>query len=118
MERTDIRAAELSEKADIAVIDVSFISLIKILRSVAELVKADGKIVAMMKPQFEAGKTVADEHKGLILDEAVRQQVISDFREAIETQFAVEAEADSGVPGLHGNRERFFVLRPLAANMA
>lgn len=109
-EQTDIRDFELGEKADIAVIDVSFISLTKILEHVATLIKKDGQIVAMVKPQFEAGKELADEHKGLIVNEEVRQKVLADFRAWAENHFSIQAEADSEVHGRHGNRERFFLL--------
>lgn len=112
MERTDIRTAELPESVDLAVADVSFISLTKVLEAISRHLKPEGLIVAMMKPQFEAGKALADKYKGLILDESVRLQVINDFRDEITPRFEIVAEADSGVPGLHGNRERFFELRP------
>lgn len=109
-EQTDIRNFESAEKADIAVIDVSFISLTKILEHVATLIEKDGQIVAMVKPQFEAGKALADEHKGLIVDEEVRQNVLAEFRAWAADHFIIQAEADSEVHGRHGNRERFFLL--------
>ena len=109
-EQTDIRDFESAEKADIVVIDVSFISLTKILEHVATLLQENGQIVAMVKPQFEAGKALADEHKGLIVDEEVRQNVLADFRAWAEEHFIIQAEADSAVHGRHGNRERFFLL--------
>lgn len=109
-EQTDIRNFESAEKADMAVIDVSFISLTKILEHVATLIEKDGQIVAMVKPQFEAGKTLADEHKGLIVDEEVRQNVLAEFRGWAADHFVIQAEADSEVHGRHGNRERFFLL--------
>ncbi len=95
---------------DMAVIDVSFIKLEKILPAVAKLIKPDGIIVAMMKPQFEAEKAVADRFKGVISDEAVRQEIIGNFRQGVISQFEIVAEADSNVLGSKGNRERFFVL--------
>ncbi len=109
-EQTDIRNFESAEKADIAVIDVSFISLTKILEHVATLIENDGQIVAMVKPQFEAGKALADAHKGLIVDEEVRQNVLAEFRAWAADHFVIQSEADSEVHGRHGNRERFFLL--------
>jgi 23S rRNA (cytidine1920-2'-O)/16S rRNA (cytidine1409-2'-O)-methyltransferase len=109
-EQTDVRNFMTDEPVDMAVIDVSFISLTKILEHVATLIKPEGQIVAMVKPQFEAGKALADEHKGLILDEEVRQSILSDFRAWAEDHFVVQAEADSAVHGKQGNRERFFLL--------
>lgn len=109
-EQTDIRNFTTDELADIVVIDVSFISLTKILEHVTTLVKPEGQIVAMVKPQFEAGKALADEHKGLIVDEEVRQNVLAEFRAWVENHFSIQAEADSAVHGKQGNRERFFLL--------
>lgn len=110
-EQTDIRDFMTDEKADMAVIDVSFISLTKILEHVASLIEKNGQIVAMVKPQFEAGKALADEHKGLIVDEEVRQNVLAEFRAWAAEHFSIQAEADSKIHGRHGNRERFFLLQ-------
>lgn len=97
-------------EVDLALIDVSFISLTKILDTVAALVKPNGLIVAMMKPQFEADKATADRYKGVISDETIREELINEFRDTLKDRFDILDEADSGVAGLHGNRERFFVL--------
>lgn len=111
MERTDIRDAEIAELADMAVIDVSFISLTKILLSVAKLVKPGGQIIAMAKPQFESNKAMADKYKGVIADEAVRQQILLRVEAEIkELDFIIRSSKDSDVHGAQGNRERFYVL--------
>ena len=62
MERTDIREAVLPELIDMAVVDVSFISLEKVLVPTAGLVRPAGDIIAMAKPQFEAGKQIGRAH--------------------------------------------------------
>jgi 23S rRNA (cytidine1920-2'-O)/16S rRNA (cytidine1409-2'-O)-methyltransferase len=111
MEKTDIREAMLPELVDMAVIDVSFISLTKVLEPVAALVNPGGVIVAMAKPQFEAGKAVADQFHGVISNEAVRQEILNDLREWASERFEVLGEADSAVHGAEGNIERFFVLK-------
>ncbi len=112
MERTDIRVAVLPELADLAVIDVSFISLIKILDHVADLVKPGAPIVAMAKPQFEAGKPLADKYRGVIPVGPERDQVLSSLRSWITANgFEISAEADSKVSGMEGNVERFMLLR-------
>lgn len=128
MERTDIRdvvvgssavSGELRsdgrkvipERADIAVMDVSFISLKKVLEVTAGLVKAGGPIVAMAKPQFEAGKPVADAHKGVIPVGPVRDEILGELREWMRERFEILAEADSGLAGAEGNVERFFLLK-------
>lgn len=112
MERTDIRVAVLPEPADIAVIDVSFISLTKILTHVADLVKPGAPIIAMAKPQFEAGKPLADKYRGVIPVGSERNQVLADLRAWITANgFTISAEADSKVSGMEGNVERFMLLR-------
>ncbi len=114
MEQTDIREARLPELADIAVIDVSFISLIKILAAVVALVEPGAAIVAMAKPQFEAGKAMADRYHGVIPLGAPRDEVLAGLRKWLVEHFDILAEADSGLPGAEGNVERFFLLRAKA----
>jgi 23S rRNA (cytidine1920-2'-O)/16S rRNA (cytidine1409-2'-O)-methyltransferase len=113
MEQTDIRDATLPELVDMAVIDVSFISLTKVLESVSKLLKPDGLIVAMAKPQFEAGKAIADRFHGVISDDAVRQEILDELKEWLVTRFEIIDEADSGLAGAQGNVEHFFALRKL-----
>lgn len=112
-EETDIRQfAEIETlQVDLAMIDVSFIKLEKILPAVVRLLSVGGLIAAMVKPQFEASKVVADEFKGVIADEDVRQAILLDFREQIKLNFEILGEEDSQLTGSKGNRERFFVLR-------
>ena len=111
MEQTDIRDAELPAPADIAVIDVSFISLTKILEAVAQLIKSGGSIVAMAKPQFEAGKALADKYNGIIPIGEERDEVLTVLREWIQQKFTILGEADSGLAGAKGNLEYFFLLQ-------
>ncbi len=111
MERTDIRRAELPERADIAVADVSFVSLTKVLGGVVPLVKEDGELVVMAKPQFEAGKVLADRYGGVIPEGDVRDEVLGRLREWLRERFEILAESDSGVKGAEGNLERFIYLR-------
>jgi 23S rRNA (cytidine1920-2'-O)/16S rRNA (cytidine1409-2'-O)-methyltransferase len=110
MEQTDIRQAELLEQPDMAVVDVSFISLTKVLLSTAKLIKPGGLIVALAKPQFEAGRVLADRFHGVIADEGVRQQILANLRDWIQNHFEIKAEAESGLAGTDGNREHFFSL--------
>ena len=111
MERTDIREAKLSDKPDMAVIDVSFISLTKVLEAVAELIEPDAPIIAMVKPQFEASRALADKYHGVIPEGDERDEVLSGIRVWIGDRFVIENEADSSVTGMEGNRERFMMLR-------
>jgi 23S rRNA (cytidine1920-2'-O)/16S rRNA (cytidine1409-2'-O)-methyltransferase len=110
MEQTDIREVRLPEPADMAVVDVSFISLTKVLPATAALVKPGGQIVAMAKPQFEAGKALADKYQGVIPLGSERDEVLQGLREWMKAHYKIVAERDSGVSGSEGNVERFFLL--------
>ena len=112
MERTDIRTIEsLPQLPDIAVADVSFISLVAILPAIARLVASGAPIVAMAKPQFETDKATADRYRGVIRDETVRQQILALFQTKVKKSFTIIDAADSAVHGAEGNRERFYLLR-------
>jgi 23S rRNA (cytidine1920-2'-O)/16S rRNA (cytidine1409-2'-O)-methyltransferase len=80
MDRTNIRhLRSLPELTDCAVIDVSFISLRLVLPRVAALLAAGGWIVALVKPQFEAGRAEADRGRGIIADPDVHRRVLRDL---------------------------------------
>jgi 23S rRNA (cytidine1920-2'-O)/16S rRNA (cytidine1409-2'-O)-methyltransferase len=111
MEQTDIREAVLPELVDMAVMDVSFISLTKVLEATTALVASGGVIVAMVKPQFEAGKPVADRYRGVIPIGPARDEILAEVRVWVSERFEILAEADSRVAGAEGNVERFMVLR-------
>lgn len=112
MEKTDIRSVnELPEKADMAVIDVSFISLKLVLPPVAKLIKKDGYIVAMVKPQFEADRKTASMHKGVIKNDTIRRRILKDFEEWSASKFLLVKKADSEIAGAKGNIERFYLLK-------
>lgn len=109
-EKTDIRDFYMSDKPDVIVMDVSFISLREILPHIAaELSGKDTQIVAMLKPQFEAGK--AQVNKGIIKNDAVRRQILKDFETWAKQYFIIADKRDSEVAGSKGNRERFYLLR-------
>lgn len=110
-EKTDIRDfyLEPSERPDIVVIDVSFISLREILPHIAkELSGKKTQIIAMVKPQFEAGKHQTN--KGIIKNDAVRRQILKDFEFWAKDYFVIRDKRDSEVAGSKGNRERFYLL--------
>ena len=113
MERTDIRKLDaLPEQPDLAMMDVSFVSLTKVLPATARLLKPNASIVALAKPQFEADKPTASRYRGVIRDETLRLQILAALEEKIKPAFTIVASADSAVHGAEGNRERFYVLRP------
>lgn len=109
-ENTDIRNVKhLKHKVDIVLIDVSFISLREILPPVSELVESQAQIVAMCKPQFEAGK--GEVNKGIVKNDAIRRKILQDFEMWAKKSFVIKAKADSGVAGTKGNLERFYLLQ-------
>ena len=108
-EKTDIRDFVPSEPIDIVVVDVSFISLRDILPHVAHMVPASAQIVAMLKPQFEAGR--GQTNKGVIKNNAVRRRILADFELWAERYFVIADKRDSEVAGQKGNVERFYLLR-------
>jgi len=116
MERTDIRAIEsFEDKIDIFLIDVSFISLKKILPKIKELIEGQSQkaeIVALVKPQFEVGKEIADRYKGVIKDITIQKKIVKEIENfALGEGFAVISQVKAGVTGEKGNQEYFLYLR-------
>ena len=109
-EKTDIRDFYADEVIDIIVGDVSFISLREILPHVAEnLMNTNTILVAMVKPQFEAGRHQVN--KGIIKNDKVRRQILSDFEDWARKYFVILDKKDSEVAGSKGNLERFYKLK-------
>ena len=103
--------ADLPERVDIVTIDVSFISLRQILPVVPPLLHAGGDVIALVKPQFEAGR--AEVRKGIIRDEAVHARVIEEVAaSAAAIGLTRIADTPSPITGARGNREFFLHLRP------
>jgi len=111
-EKTDIRDFHLKKMPDIIVIDVSFISLRDILPHLHEnLSGPDTQVVAMVKPQFEAGKDQTN--KGIIKNDSIRRQILKDFENWAKEKFVIIDKRDSDVAGAKGNQERFYLLKPI-----
>jgi 23S rRNA (cytidine1920-2'-O)/16S rRNA (cytidine1409-2'-O)-methyltransferase len=113
MERTNARTLTATQfpppfqPFDLAVIDCSFISLEKILPAALKLVRQGGEIVALIKPQFEAGKAEVDRGEGVITDPEIHQRVIAelqDFVSAIDGARWVGV-TESPLIGPAGNKE-------------
>ena len=114
MEKTNARELKpehVPELVDIITADCSFISLQKILPPAVALVKSSGKIVALIKPQFEAGKAEADKGAGVIKDPAVHDRVLRELREFIAEKLPLRwlGVTESPLLGPAGNKE-FLVL--------
>lgn len=101
--------AHLPFAPGLATIDVSFISLAKILPAVARCLADEGQVLAMVKPQFELGRERVG--RGVVRDVADRREaVLGVARCARDLGLAVRGFASSGLPGPKGNRETFVWL--------
>ncbi len=100
-----------SAPADVVVIDCSFISLRKILPAAVDLLRAAGNIVALVKPQFEAGKAEVDKGEGVITDPAIHERVLRELEEFVarEPRLRWRGVTESPLLGPAGNKE-FLVL--------
>jgi 23S rRNA (cytidine1920-2'-O)/16S rRNA (cytidine1409-2'-O)-methyltransferase len=115
IERVNARDLEtLPEPVSLVVIDVSFISLEKILPAVKRVAPA-AEVVALFKPQFEVGRAEVGKG-GIVRNDSVVEAALSRFRRwCVNNGFDVVAEAPSAVTGAEGNREIFLHLTPVAA---
>lgn len=106
MERVNLRHLEsLPELVDLVTLDLSFISVLKVLEAVVRLLKPTGKLVILIKPQFEAGKHQVGTG-GIVTDPAVHQQVISEVTAGVEAAgFVFQKIVPSPIKGGDGNQE-------------
>jgi len=108
MERKNIRhikPGEIPEKGDIAVMDLSFISLTKVIPHVIPLLKEGGRIVALIKPQFEVGKGEVGKG-GIVRDEAKIDKVLEEISTFMKSSgLEVTGLIPSPILGAKGNRE-------------
>ena len=111
-EKTDIRNFKTDQKIDVVVIDVSFISIKEILPSVVNLSNKNTKIVAMVKPQFEAGRNGTV--NGVVKNNSYRRKILQDFENWCRSNnLYIENKRDSEVKGAKGNQERFYILKKM-----
>ncbi|HEX6272014.1 MAG TPA: TlyA family RNA methyltransferase [Polyangiaceae bacterium] len=115
LERTNARYLEratLGEAVDVVVVDASFIGIEKLLPGIVAVLRDGGTLVALVKPQFEAGRDEAARSRGVIRDPNVRNAAIAKARDAIVAAgFEVLGEVDSALKGPKGNHEHFVVAR-------
>jgi len=108
MERTNIRFARpdmFSTKPELAVVDVSFISLAHVLPVIRKLLTEDGEVLCLIKPQFEAGRESVGK-KGVVRDPATHKAVLEAFMlNAAQSGFSVYGLTYSPVKGPEGNIE-------------
>ena len=108
LEKTNIRYIDknaIPELVDIATVDVSFISLTKVIPKICEFLKQGGEMIALIKPQFEAGRKYI-EKGGIVRDEGVRKIVVDKIQTfAGKMGFRVIGTIPSPIKGLKGNIE-------------
>jgi 23S rRNA (cytidine1920-2'-O)/16S rRNA (cytidine1409-2'-O)-methyltransferase len=114
MDRTNARhlkQGDLPETIDLAVIDASFIGLEKLLPAAHALLKPDGEVLALVKPQFQVGQDRVGKG-GVVRDPEHRRVAIERLlADAANIGFELIAQADSVITGPKGNQETFIWLR-------
>jgi len=113
MERTNIRYVkpeDIGFLSDFASIDVSFISLTKVLPAVLDLLKEDSELVCLIKPQFEAGREKVGKH-GVVRDSEVHKEVINNIINfVLEHKLFIKQISYSPIKGPEGNIEYLIYL--------
>ncbi len=106
LERTNLRElTSVGELVDIITLDLSFISVLKVMNAVINLLKPDGQLIVLIKPQFEAGKHEVGSG-GIVRDEKVRQAVVENVVQGIrEYGFELVGMTESPILGAKGNKE-------------
>ena len=108
LEKRNIRyleKEEIPEEIDLAVIDVSFISLTKVIPKVLEFLKNGGRIIALIKPQFEVGKGEVGKG-GIVKNSEKHREVVLKISEFADTlDLSVKGTIESPILGQKGNRE-------------
>jgi 23S rRNA (cytidine1920-2'-O)/16S rRNA (cytidine1409-2'-O)-methyltransferase len=121
LEKTNIRYLEpetLPGIPELAVIDASFISLDKVLPATLKLIKEDGAVVALIKPQFEVGRGQVGKG-GVVRDEKKHAEVVSAVRSLAESLgLVVLGVCDSPILGPKGNKEFLIHLRKKVSELA
>jgi 23S rRNA (cytidine1920-2'-O)/16S rRNA (cytidine1409-2'-O)-methyltransferase len=99
-------------RADLTVVDASFISLRSLLPAIERCTRADGTVVALIKPQFEVGREVASRGRGVVRDPVARSRAVEEVLDALASaRFTVTDRRDSVLPGPKGNLEVFVLAR-------
>lgn len=107
----EVRAADIAELVDLVAIDVSFISVQKVIAPAAKLAKADALFVILIKPQFELPRTDVGAG-GVVEDKKLREKAILSVREHVESLgLKCVAVRASRLPGAEGNQEYFLHAR-------
>ena len=115
MDRTNARqltAGSFPEPIGLTLVDASFISLDKLLPAIAAFLPSGGRLLALIKPQFEVGREEATRSRGVVSDEAVRSEAVARALAHVEAAgFSLVGDARCRVPGPQGNVEHFVLAR-------
>jgi 23S rRNA (cytidine1920-2'-O)/16S rRNA (cytidine1409-2'-O)-methyltransferase len=106
LERTNLRELkEVGEPIDLITLDLSFISVLKVMEAVDSLLKKNGALIVLIKPQFEAGKHEVG-RGGIVKDSQVHEQVIRKIQEGIAAHgYICKGIIESPLEGATGNKE-------------
>jgi 23S rRNA (cytidine1920-2'-O)/16S rRNA (cytidine1409-2'-O)-methyltransferase len=106
LEKTNLRLLEsVGESVDLVTLDLSFISVLAVMQTVCKVLKKDGKLVVLIKPQFEASKEEIGAG-GIVRDDNVRQAIVNVVVKGIEQYgFEFVGVVDSPITGTKGNKE-------------
>lgn len=119
MDRTNIRNLDsdrFSKKIDLAVVDVSFISLTKVLPAIVNILSGRGEIIALIKPQFEVGKGAVGKG-GIVKDFSKIEQVIKNVLDyGLSIGLKTIGTVESPVKGAKGNREFLVYMKNESSN--
>lgn len=108
----NLSPADFDEKFDLVTVDVSFISLTKILPAVPPLLRDSGRVIALIKPQFEVGKAEVGKG-GIVRDPLQHQRVIAEVNSAAESLgLKVAGLIESPIKGADGNIEFLALYEP------
>ena len=114
-----LKAGDLPRASyDAVVMDLAFISLKSVLPAVWPFLRPGGTLIALVKPQFEAGKAEVDKGQGIIRDDAVRERVLAEVRAFMLRELPgakVHGERECPVHGADGNREYLLGLTKAAS---
>ncbi|NLN10355.1 MAG: TlyA family RNA methyltransferase [Acidobacteria bacterium] len=106
-----LEPGDVPEPVALAVFDVSFISLLKVVPPAIPLMAPGGLLLPLVKPQFEVGRGAVGKG-GIVRDESVRREIVRRrAAELVDLGLELVGESDSCLPGADGNREVFLLLR-------
>ena len=112
-DRTNARfskPSDFDEPIDLVVVDASFIGMTQLAEALGKIVRVNGHVLAMIKPQFEVGREAARVNRGVIKDPELRAEAIANASRELESAgLALLRGVDSKTPGPKGNVEYFLL---------